>query len=360
MPSVRSLGYECMNGDNGDGWYTGEGALYLYTPSGFDEYSPAWWKNADKHLIPGTTVDERAREIMFFNQAWRCHRDFVGGVSLSGKFMTASMDYEAFHNEIDEGRPDTGYGRSLPIYKCTLTAKKSWFFFDRAILCLGCDVDAHDGYAVRTVVENRALGNDAYIVADCQKIDFAEGEFHIEAKRIFVPNAGGFIFPNGGKITVRFYERSNLRFVAIWLDHGIDPKGEEYAYIILPGASEHTTAAYDTSDVEILYNDGKIQSAKERSSNLCGIIFRDEGELCGIRADQPMIAMLESDESGNISSLSVTEPTQKRAYFSFEIEGGASLSSDDTCIESAKENGKSRFTVNCDSAKGRAYTLLSV
>ena len=321
MPSARSFGYECMNGDNGDGWYTGEGALYLYTPEGCDEFSPEWWKGADKHLIPGTTVDDRRREIMFFNKAWRCSQNFVGGISLDGQFMTVSMDFEAFHNEVDEGRADNGYGRSLPIYECSLTAKKSWFFFDRAIVALGCDIDAHDGYAVRTVIENRMLEGEGFIVADGNRIDFKECEISLSAKKIFIPHTGGFIFPEGGHITIRFYSDNGSRFVALWLDHGIDPCGEKYVYFILPGATESDVERYNCEDVEILANNGKIQSARECSSGLCGIAFREAGELCGIAAHQGMIAMLRRDDDGKIASLIVCDPTQMREKFSLEADG---------------------------------------
>ena len=337
MPSRRSIAYESMNGKHGDGWYTGDGALYLYTPTGFDEFSPAWWQGADKTMIPGTTVEDREREIMFFNCGWRPNRDFVGGVSLGGEYLTASMDYESFHNEHDEGRPDTGAGRSLPVYHCTLTAKKSWFFFDKAILAIGCDVDSKDGYGVRTIIENRALSPDEYIIADGKRIDFAEGEFSLAAQRIFIPHTGDFIFPEAGNIKVKFYEKSSLRYVSVYLDHGVDPTGEKYAYILLPGASERDVATYDVDDVEIIRNDGEIQSARERSSGLLGIVFRSAGELCGIKADHGLIAMAR-EASGKITSLTVCDPTQRRTEISFSV-------------------GDKNFRIETDSARGRGYTV---
>jgi hyaluronate lyase len=333
MPSRRSIAYESMNGKHGDGWYTGDGALYLYTPTGFDEFSPKWWQGADKLLIPGTTVEEREREIMFFNCGWRPNRDFVGGVCLDGEYLTAGMDHESFHNEHDEGRPDTGAGRSLPVYHCTLTSSKSWFFFNKAILCLGCEITANDGYAVRTVVENRALEGDEFIVADGKVIEFEEGEISLSTQRIFIPHTGGFIFPEGGDIKVRFYENCGVRYVALWLDHRVDPKGEKYAYIVLPNATESETSRYDTSDIEILRNDGAIQSAKERSSGLCGIVFRAAEEIRSIKADHPMIAMLQ-EKNDEITSLTVCDPTQIRTDISLSVKG------DPIRIETDRARGK--------------------
>lgn len=338
MPSCRSIGYECMNGDNGDGWYTGEGALYIYTPSE-SSYTPEWWSRADKHLIPGTTVDCRKREIMYFSKAWRCNRDFVGGVCLDGEFLTASMDYEAFHNEIDEGRPDVGYGRSLPIHKCTLTAKKSWFFFDKAILCLGCDISARDGFEVRTVVENRMLELNERIIADGKTIEQAEGEISVFAQRIFIPRTGGFIFPDGAELKVRYYENGDRLFASVYLDHKKDPENEKYSYILLPGASADDTDRYDASDIVILQNDCRIQSAKERSSGLCGIVFREADSICGISADHRLIAMLRQSCGGEILSLTVCDPTQKRSRISLSVNAQA-------------------FEIDTDSARGRAYNIL--
>jgi hyaluronate lyase len=262
----------------------------------------------------------------------------VGGVCLDGEFLTASMDHESFHNEHDEGRPDTGAGRSLPIYNCTLTSYKSWFFFDKAILCLGCEITANDGYAVRTVVENRALEGDEFIVADGRVIEFEEGEISLSAKRIFIPHTGGFIFPEGGDLKVRFYENCGVRYVALWLDHGVDPKGEKYAYILLPNASAAEVADYVVSDIEILRNDSEIQSACERSSGLCGIVFRKSGEMRGITADHGMIAMMR-EKNGKIRSLTVCDPTQLRTYISFSVNGKA-------------------IRIETDGARGKGYKII--
>ena len=338
MPSCRTIAYESMNGKHGDGWYTGDGALYLYTPTGMDEFSPAWWQGLDKTMIPGTTVEDREREIMFFNCGWRPDRDFVGGVCLSGKYLTASMDYESFHNELDEGRPDTGAGRSLPVYNCTLTANKSYFFFDKAILCLGSDIVANDGYRVRTVVENRVLDVGECLLADGEAIPFTEGEISLSAKRIFIPNAGGFIFPEGGNIKVKFYEKASLRYASVYFDHGVDPKGEKYAYIILPNATAEETAAYSSEDVKILRNDGEIQAARESSSSLCGIAFRKSECLCGISADHGMIAMMKQGENGKIAFLTVCDPTQRRTDISFSV-------------------GGEKIRIETDRARGKAYNF---
>jgi hypothetical protein len=106
----------------------------------------------------------------------------------------------------------------------------------------------------------------------------------------------------------------------------------------LPNATEDGVLGYDTSDVEILRNDGEIQSAREISSGLCGLVFRSRGELCGIEADHPLIAMMR-EEKGEIESLAVCDPTQTRGDISLSVRG-------------------ERFELETDSAKGRAYKII--
>ena len=43
------------------------------------------------------------------------------------------------------------------------------------------------------------------ILADGAEIPFAEGEISLAAQRVYIPHAGGFIFPEGGNIKVKFY-----------------------------------------------------------------------------------------------------------------------------------------------------------
>lgn len=356
MPSSRSYGYECMNGDNGDGWYTGDGALYLYTPESDNDYSPEWWSCADKHLIPGTTVDDRQREIMFFNKAWKSDRDFVGGVCLDESFLTATMDYEAFHNEVDEGRADNGYGRSLPVHKSTLTAQKSWFFFDRAILALGTRINAEDGYGVLTVVENRMLDEKEFITVDGMKVDNIDGDITFnDPERLYVPSAGGYIFPKGGRIVVKHYTRKNHRFVSVYICHGIDPHMKDYAYIILPNYSADEVFNYDINDIEILSNNGKIQAAKEHSSGLCGIVFIEGGKLETVSSEQPLALMLRRDTDERIVSLSASDPTQKLDSFELVLDECTDIKSSYDGFKVISDVSAIRLYAVCDSAKGRAF-----
>lgn len=355
MCSSRAPSYECINDMNADGWYTGEGAVYLYTPKTKDEYTRRWWKSADKHLIPGTTVDERVREPMNFEIGYKNDQDFAGGVALDGQFLTMSMDHEAFHNEVEGRVESNGHGRGWPIHISTLTSKKSYFLFDKAAVFIGCDVNANDGYAVRTVVDNRLLKEGESIVINGEGIPFSEGDaVRDDVRYVYFENAGAYFFPEGGRLVIRFYSKEGERRVALWFDHGISPKDGRYAYVLLPGASLDEAENYDIRDIEILRNDEIIQAAKEKHSGLVGIVFRASEEICGIKSDQPMIAMarLEGEET---VSLAVCDPTQLLDSFSFTATG--KLMSEDECVTVKEVGEKSNVNILCDSARGRAYYL---
>lgn len=357
MYSERCYSYECINGMNADGWYTGEGAIYLYTPEARDEYMPRWWASADKHLIPGTTVDEREREPMNFEVGYKNNQSFVGGVALDGRFITATMDHEAFHNEVEGKTEDSGHGRGFPVHISTLTSKKSYFMLDGAIACMGCDVNASDGYSVRTVVENRLLEKDDYIVINGERVEFSVGKSTREdVNYILFKRGGAYFFPSKQSVTVSFYEKEGERRCAVWLEHGVNPKSESYYYLILPNATEDEAKKYDLSDIEMIRNDSEVQAIKEKHSGLTGVVLRGALEACGIRSEQPMIAMTR-EECGKIVSMSVADPTQKLDSFAFTVICGADLSSNDACVSTDKYGEDITVRINCDSARGRAYTL---
>lgn len=158
MNSERIANYESINGLNLTGWYQSDGALYLYTDKDYKQFGPNWWTNRNPYHMPGTTVDTQEREAksIYYKDVYTSSQDFVGGVEL-GEFATAAMALESFHNEKDSGIVDVGYGGAQPLHESTLTAKKSYFFFDDEVVCLGADVNAKDGFEVQTVLANRHL-----------------------------------------------------------------------------------------------------------------------------------------------------------------------------------------------------------
>ena len=59
LSSSRIAKYEAINEENGRGWYTGDGMLYIYTT--VDDYNANYWRNVNMYHIPGTTVTTAPR-----------------------------------------------------------------------------------------------------------------------------------------------------------------------------------------------------------------------------------------------------------------------------------------------------------
>ena len=137
MSSSRIANYESGNGENLEGWFTGDGMMYLYLGNPDTQYTSDFWPTVDEYHLPGTTEEEFTRAAAAganhtTGQPW------VGGAQVAGSYGTAGM--------------------SVAAYGTTLRAKKSWFMFDNEIVCLGAAITCGDGSEVDTTVEDRRLG----------------------------------------------------------------------------------------------------------------------------------------------------------------------------------------------------------
>ncbi len=158
MSSSRVFNYECIGGTNLTGWYQGDGRTEWLLKDTDRNLTEAYWKAMDPYRMPGTTVDtqERKKVSIHMGNEYLSSKDFVGGVSLGNEYSIASMELESYHSDEDFGVDMGGYGGKNPAHKNDLTAKKSYFMTDDAVVCLGTDVNATDNNnaEVLTIVEN--------------------------------------------------------------------------------------------------------------------------------------------------------------------------------------------------------------
>ena len=100
LNSKREMNYESINSANKTGWYTGDGAQYLYT-----DYDDAQFDGPNfllhninvAYRFPGTTEDERERAIRSINGSYRYKpkNAYSGSVTLYGKLLSAAMDFRS-------------------------------------------------------------------------------------------------------------------------------------------------------------------------------------------------------------------------------------------------------------------------
>lgn len=157
MSSSRIFNYECINNQNMKGWYLGDGRTEWYLYGDNTNATSGYWSSIDPYRYPGTTVDTQERQAVSIDQGYEylSSKDYVGGVSLGGKYGVAAMELESFHNDT-ESSASSAHGKTLPAHTSDLVAKKSYFMFDDEFVALGAGVNAknNNDAEVLTIVDN--------------------------------------------------------------------------------------------------------------------------------------------------------------------------------------------------------------
>ncbi|CAN5371406.1 polysaccharide lyase 8 family protein [soil metagenome] len=256
MNSARIVNYESANGENLEGWYTGQGMTYVYQ-QGHENYAGDVWPTIDPYRLPGVTLDRRPRAPAAVTA--RNTSDAVGGAGLD---TCAALGMRI---ETDGG---------------SLKATKSWFFADGYVVALGAGISSDSDYAVETVIENRDLrAPEARLVVDGEPRLTAPGrvETFERATWLHLDGYGGVALPGGATVQALRETRegtwsrinkqgaspTDLRrrtYASFWFDHGVRPAAASYAYVLLPGATAAQTRVFAAATV--LDNQPHVQGVR--------------------------------------------------------------------------------------------------
>jgi len=387
MASGRHPGYESINSANKRGWYTGDGALYLYTHTDRRSFDGANFITNERvaYQIPGTTVDTRERTVKSLRSGWCGSAEFVGCLQFENRYITAAMDYESYHFEgPDENIPDTGYGGSWPVHENDLRAKKAWFMFDRECVCLGTDIRSSMNADVNTIVEHRRLvkEKDGCIGTESvringQPIPAGDLDYHCSSPMtVYLEDFAGFWFPRGGNLSLSRYHYTGKEnrdhytvstpdnakypngkpFFEMHLEHGKNPDGASYAYVILPYVTDEELRTYaEAPDVEILSNTPQLQAVRSRKNGVTGIIFWEAGRFGDITVHQPCIVTI-GEREGELA-LSVCDPTQKLKTMQITIDKELSPVSQNSDKISARNAAQTILSIDSTGSVGRDYHI---
>lgn len=352
MYSSRILNYESMYEENKKGWYTGSGMTYLYN-SDLTQYTDGYWPTVDPVRLPGVTTDGVGKPVHLSEKDW------AGGVSLMNQYGTAGMEF---------AYPDSG-----------LTGKKSWFMFDDEIVALGSDISGSTSQPVQTVIENRKIRDQAdnrlLINGEEQPITLGWKESfddvrwaHLEGN---VPGAEiGYVFPEKSDITAlrrerwgswkelnrsQSKEKFSRNYVLMWFDHGTDPEGARYSYVILPGKTPEETKAYsEKPDVEIVRNNNQVHAVREKKLGILAANFWERGWVSFVRADQPSAVILM--EKDNQLTISVSDPTQQQKSLTILVDRpGYRLVNSDWTMQVNMRGSMLEIKVDTSALDGRSH-----
>ncbi len=342
MTSKRHPSYESINSANKQGWYTCDGALYLYTNADRNVYDGAnFIVNPNIcQRIAGTTVDDRERQPWSYRSGWKSPRSFAGCMDVRGKYGMAAFDYESYNysgHEADN-TVDNDYGGGYTYWENDLEAKKAYFFFDKECVCLGAGINSTMNSNVITTIEHRRLVKDAdilgaediYLNDELMPKDEYE-KISDKAEWLWLEGVAGYVLPSGGRTRVCKYNyvsdlsktddyfapdpdeekyKDGKPFFEINLYHGKNPKNAGYEYIILPNITAEQTKRYSQNpEVQIVANNKACQAVRKASLGITYIVFHEAGECFGVKASEPCLITL-SEENGELT-LSVVEPTHE-------------------------------------------------
>ncbi|MYW77850.1 hyaluronate lyase [Streptomyces sp. LaPpAH-199] len=314
MADRRITYYETGNGENLRGWHTGSGMLYWWGDTFANgQYSDAFWPTVDPYRLPGTTASRKA---------------LANGAG--GDWGASLPDVNWVGGATDGKRAAVGqYLRGL---SSTLMAKKSWFFLDDTVVCLGAGIQCRDGAIVETTVDNRNLGptgNAPFTVDGSAKpLTLPWSATLTGASWAHLGGHGGYVFPGGATVKALRENRTgrwrdintggsadqlSRKYLTLWFDHGKDPSDAGYAYQLLPGATEQRTAARaaDSSWLRVLANSDDQQGVAVPSLGMTAVNFWFGGTVGPLVADAPCSVMVTEHGDGT-ATVCVSDPMRKR------------------------------------------------
>jgi hyaluronate lyase len=357
MYSSRIANYETLNGENIKGWYTGSGMTYLYN-SDWRQYSDGYWPTVDPLRLPGTTTDGKPKEAHLGSKNW------AGGVSLADEFGAAGMEF---------AYPDSG-----------LIGRKAWFMLDDEIVALGTGITGRSSEPVQTIVENRKIrmdaGNRLLINGEEMPPELGWNKTiegvrwaHLEGNE-----AGsdiGYVFPGSPTISAKRETRTGSwyslnrtqskngvtrNYVSLWFDHGREPKGARYAYVLLPGKGAEETKAYsEKPDIEILSNTTELQAVREKGLGILAAILWRAGSIEYVQAKQKSAVMVR--EEGSELTFAASDPTQSQESLTFVLDRpGYRLKEGDMTVQ--VETGAAGVTITVDTSAmdGRSHEVVLI
>jgi len=306
--STRTLKSENGNGENLKGYFLTDGATNIaVTGNEYYNIFPVWEWNK----IPGVTAPEYAtipaRADWYSLPEHKGKSSFVGGVS-DGVYGASAY---AFND----------YG---------VNARKSWFFFDDEVVCLGAAINATAAETINTTVNQCLLNGNVTVSSNGSTSGLSKGAYSYNGNLQWALHGNvGYFFPQGGNLqltsrsqTGNWYDintREANKTVSsdvftLWFNHGVKPTDASYAYIVVPNKTKvRDMKKYDSSKIQIMTNSSSLQAVKHTGLNVWQLVFYEPTTFTNggvtVRVDKPCVVMLKNVGTQNVS-VYVADPTQ--------------------------------------------------
>lgn len=321
LASTRTKKCEYGNKENLKTYFMSDGCTNIVQTG--DEYFnifPVWnWCH-----IPGTTAPQ-VEKIPMDPKAWGVlgTSTYAGGVSDSIYGATAYA-YMDTNPEVNTG------------------AKKSWYFFDNEVVCLGAGIQSTSTYPVHTTVNQCFLKDGILVDKGGKEETLANGSYTLQAPQWVLHDKIGYFFPQKEEVFLtaqtqsgRWYDintskskkEEKMDVFTLGINHGVGPKDGSYAYIVVPGkTSAQEMEAYQKENaIEILSNNAKIQAVRNTKLNVCMVTFFEAGTFkhkeLSVTVDKPCVLMVK-DINAKSANLHIADPGQTQSPIQVELKIG--------------------------------------
>lgn len=321
LASTRTKKCEYGNKENLKTYFMSDGCTNI-TQTG-DEYFnifPVWnWCH-----IPGTTAPQ-LEKVPMDPKAWGVlgSSTYAGGVSDSIYGATAYA-YMDTNPEVNTG------------------AKKSWYFFDNEVVCLGAGIQSTSTYPVHTTVNQCFLKGGILVDKGDKEETLANGSHTLQAPQWVLHDKIGYFFPQKEEVFLtaqtqsgRWYDintskskkEEKMDVFTLGINHGVGPKDGSYAYIVVPGkTSAQEMKAYQKKNaIEILSNNAKVQAVRNTKLNVWMVTFFEAGTFkhkeLSVTVDKPCVLMVK-DINAKSANLHIADPGQTQSPIQVELKIG--------------------------------------
>jgi len=327
MFSARTKSGESTNDENILGARQSDGRFYLVL--GGDEYfGRDIWPALDWTRLPGITVEQKAdtaSDLYGFGT-----RTLAGGTG-NGRNGVSAMDLAPLGSAV--------------------RARRTWFFFDDAIVFLTNGITSPSSNRVETIVQQWPLRNPSSPLVSGPNWSFAEGV--------------GYWFADPSNLQTRRETRSGTwaslggssdstprtsTFLTMWLDHGTAPTNATAEYAIVPSTTAEAMRAWAAAPpLSILANNSVASAVRDRRTGATGIAFWSAGSVDGIESTAQAVVYLTDD--GKTVDLWAADPNANATgTFRITLPGrftgsGATASTRSTTVDIPRAAGRPTHVV---------------
>ena len=355
MHSSRLGNFECMNNENKQGWFTGDGMGYLYNGQ-LDHYQD-YWPAVNRYRLEGTTVDNQLMsdcggQRNQIRGGRQTQMDWVGSVRFDD-IGAAGMVFSNWNN--------------------TLTAKKSWFMFEDEIVMLGSDITSTIQADVTTTVMNRKLagrGNNTLYVNG--KRWQPQLNHSLKLRTLTLSNDElddsdiSYVFLKPTTVTVEQQLRTgdwsdigtrsgqvSANFVSAEIAQ--TSTNDHYAYVVMPNANREDVQDFiEEMPIKVRRNDNLAHIVTHKDEEVTAAnVWTEQGVMITkqITAFSKMALMIEKDDRE--LEIAVSDPLQTQTTLHLKLNKPVQIESD--VEQRLYLDGQGNLMINVEGLSGQSY-----